>query len=574
MEYKVLNEFIYRIPLLSINKFYSIIDGLKKNYSPLNDEMIQEAIYLASPLLYDEIIKLIDGKITNKKDIERIKYSTIRYLARMSSRCTPFGLFASCNIGRLSESTNLIVDSDIERFIRLDMTYLNTLYDSLVSEEEIRYKIPLYPNSSLYKVFNKYRYIEYKYINNIKKYQISQINSDHNISRILKLAKNGIAGEILINTLCHEGYTNHDSKSYINDLINSKILVYELSQPVTGNDYLTRIIALLQKINANTTTITKLKDIKNSLSIEKNNISFINKYKSIENNVHKLGVNFDKKHLLQVDSIRKNSQITIDEKIIKELNSTISLLDKLTPYEKSESLDLFKSNFIKRYEAKEVSLTEVLDPEFGLGYPININKMDCSPLVDDLILPNNKDSYINTKNIIQELIINKIIDDSNNPCIDEIIIDDSDIKNLNNNIDNLPTTLACFFEIISIKPNLLISLKSIGGTTAANLISRFAYTNTDINKLVKKITDIEQKDDNDSIIAEICYLPENRTGNILFRPHIRDFEILYLSTSDVDIRNQIPVSDLMLSVRNNNFYLRSKKLNRRIIRKPSVNSVL
>lgn len=62
----------------------------------------------------------------------------------------------------------------------------------------------------------------------------------------------------------------------------------------------------------------------------------------------------------------------------------------------------------------------------------------------------------------------------------------------------------------------------------------------------------------DSILAELVYLPESRTGNILMRPHIREYELAYMSDSDLPKDKMLYVSDLLLSVRNGKLHLRSK----------------
>ena len=66
-------------------------------------------------------------------------------------------------------------------------------------------------------------------------------------------------------------------------------------------------------------------------------------------------------------------------------------------------------------------------------------------------------------------------------------------------------------------------------------------------------------------MAEIVHLPQQRTGNVLMRPVLREYEIPFLGRSSVDPAYAIPVSDLMVSVRNNTVLLRSKRLNKFII---------
>ena len=66
-------------------------------------------------------------------------------------------------------------------------------------------------------------------------------------------------------------------------------------------------------------------------------------------------------------------------------------------------------------------------------------------------------------------------------------------------------------------------------------------------------------------MAEIVHLPQQRTGNVLMRPVLREYEIPFLGRSSVDSDFAIPVSDLMVSIRNDMVVLRSKRLNKYIL---------
>lgn len=107
-------------------------------------------------------------------------------------------------------------------------------------------------------------------------------------------------------------------------------------------------------------------------------------------------------------------------------------------------------------------------------------------------------------------------------------------------------------------------IKSIGGDSAANLLSRFAHLDSEMEELVKNISKKENELVTDGILAEIVHLPGSRVGNILSRPHIREHEIIYLTSSDLPEANKIYVDDLMLSCKGGKLVLRSKRLNKKI----------
>ena len=111
----------------------------------------------------------------------------------------------------------------------------------------------------------------------------------------------------------------------------------------------------------------------------------------------------------------------------------------------------------------------------------------------------------------------------------------------------------------------LIQLESVGGSSAVNLAGRFCYLDEKLCDTILEITAIEQELMGEVLLAEIVHLPQQRTGNILMRPILREYEIPYLAKPAVKKEYTIPISDLMVSVKNDKVMLRSKRLDKYIL---------
>lgn len=173
--YQFFNEYVVRTPLFSCKKFQDQLGGSDISDAALkqicSDSVFLEAIYLASPALHREINKWIDSKKEfSKKEDQKLKQTILKYYSRISTRCTPFGLFSSVGLGcfdsaqhdkSIISSLQSVTNNKI-RDTRLDMYFLVSLVQHFVQQPEIRNKLLFCPNNSIYKVGSRIRYIEYQ----------------------------------------------------------------------------------------------------------------------------------------------------------------------------------------------------------------------------------------------------------------------------------------------------------------------------------------------------------------------------------------------------------------------------
>ena len=573
--YKNFSSYILRTPLLSFSWYQKLTS--KKNVSDSDfkkiytDPIIKEAIFLASPSLYEEMMRALNGEMTDKKKEKKLQLSIFKYLSRMSSRCTPFGLFAGCAVGKFDESTeiNLIGAAKNKRHTRLDMNYLVALSQDLVKNLKIREQLTFFPNSSIYLAGDQLRYVEYEYVNSKRQHLIVAVDNTEYLSKVLKKASKGALLKDLAALLVDDEITLEEATEFIEQLVSNQLLISELEPSVSGPEFLHQIRSVLKKINHTQDILTSLEETeKKIVAIDKKIGNDPQKYLTLSEELKSLETTFELKFMFQTDMILQHKKNTISKELITSLQKGLLLLNKISLPAKTSLLTNFKDAFLERFEEREVSLSKALDIEIGIGYKQDLGAGDINPLVDNIAIPPkpSKHSEMDVKWSSVNAFFQKKLIQAYKENAYTITLDDADFKDYEVTWDDLPDTISCMVEIIEEKGLEKIKFNGGGGSSAANLLGRFCHGDTEIHTLVNEMIDVETQINNDKILAEIVHLPESRVGNILMRPDIRAYEIPYLARSVKSVENQLPLDDLMVSVKNHSKILvRSKKYNKEII---------
>ncbi len=533
----------------------------------VTQKKFQEAIYLASPSLYDEMQKWINGQLKDEKAIEKLIYSLDKYLKRIRTRSTPFGLFASCSTGHWGETSEIFLNEELSPKTRFDMDFACVLARHIMKNPKIKSHLLFFPNSSLYKHGNQHRYIEFTYFRNRRKYNISSVDTSSYLQTILAMASRGAKVETLANAITNKEINFTEAIAFIDECIENQVLVSNLEPSVTGDELMLRIYRVIEKVKPEDAAeiILLLEKINMSLNeIDKNNRDNVELYREIFNTLQRLEIDVDEKFLFQVDCFRGCKVATISTSFQKKILQSIEFLEKITsPYVNNE-LSVFKKTFSDTYEDREMPLSHVLDPESGIGYPTK-DIHGINHLVDDLFLMLPENSNLIQWDIKSEFLFKKVLEAIEHKK-NVIELTDEDLMRFSNapkKERNLPITFSVLFKIIN---NNKIFLKLIGGSSsAASMLGRFGHGEENISQMLKEIKDFEHQKLEDKVIAEIVHLPEDRAGNILFRPILSRYEIPYLAKSNLEPENQIGLEDIMISIKNDRFFLRSKKLNTEII---------
>ncbi|WP_373747891.1 lantibiotic dehydratase, partial [Kaistella sp.] len=387
--YQFFNNFVARAPILSYRHFQKLFSQEEFDENKIKDifsnALLQEAIYLASPNLYKELFKWISQeKQFSKKEQQRLINTFLKYFSRMSSRCTPFGLFSGVGLGTFGNENSTMCVNTSQKFrdTKLDMHFLGALSQHLLTIPKIKKNILFFPNSSIYKIGKKIRYLEYESKNGKRDYIISSAPFSEELKTIMDFSKDGKTFDQLISTLTNDEFSQDDVQEYVVELIDNQVLISELEPNVSGDDFLDILILILERIEASNEKeiLISIKNKMIALDLHFGNPDLV--YLEIEELIKKLNVNYDQNYLFQTDLyFDQKNQLSYLWK--KELKKGISILNKITEASEQSYLNDFKKAFYKRFENEEIQLSYAMDTEVGIGYRQDLSTLGVHPYVED-----------------------------------------------------------------------------------------------------------------------------------------------------------------------------------------------
>jgi lantibiotic biosynthesis protein len=570
---KAFNEYVLRTPAFPVHRYLRLLE----NYSTtavlqeFDNPYCREALRMASPELLAEVDKWkTNPHLLNPSKKEAIAMSLLKYSARMATRCTPFGLFAGCSVGKLDMATKITLQeyTTQERFTQFDMHFWVALLQNLAQRKEVRQGLLYYPNSSLYSLGDYYRFIEYHYVNGKRQHSITALKHTEVLGLLYHEAKKGITIAEMVSLIADDDTEVEEATTFIEELIAFQFLVSHLEATVTGHDEGQRVLDLLAVNPAVANEYRLLQNLETNLKqLDKNVVPTADVYQKIKKYIDETKVTVDEKYLFQTDYNAQTTTNSLDQQHVKKVTQALSFLNGIQPKSSSSHLIQFASAFTQRYESRSMPLTTVLDTETGIGYLSISSQNDTHDILDSFSF----NGHGQTEETIQESWHpnDYILQKKRQEAIDKnqriIQLSKKDFPHFNDSLQEAPATFSVMVEVFKSNAQEMIVIESSGGVSAAKLLGRFCNGNQDIHELTQVIVSKETTWHQDKILAEIVHIPESRTGNILRRPVLRAYEIAYLCQAGVAPENTISMSDLQISVVANYVRLWSEKHQKEVV---------
>jgi thiopeptide-type bacteriocin biosynthesis protein len=556
---------------------------IERILSVAEDPFVAEAIYLASPSLHRRVQGLRAGAATGNALGNDVAFAFFRYLQRMSFRATPFGLFSGVSLGTVRDGPSEVQLSSLSenrRHARVDMSLLLSVLEPLASwpgestawEGQRTYRA----NPSLYKWADTWRYAEMRTVRGEVGYDLSALRDVSAISLVIEAASNGAVIDSLRDALVErEGVEREEAQVFLRELVAAQVLLPALQPCITGESATRSAIRQLRSWpgEAAAAAAEGLRRADQALADVRSPRHAVapDVYETMVAELEAAtGVEAEPGRAIQMDLERPAVVANLHPRVVAEIAAGAELLrvvDRRFP----SGLTEFLARFEQRYENAAVPLMEVLDEEAGLGFEVARSpRTDPSPLLADLPFPAAPES-ISWTPAYHGRLQNWILSAARDRRI-EVELTDGDIDGLKApHARPFPRGFCVLASIAAESPahtargDFRVWVQSVAGPNGGVFLARFCDTLEPLENRLREHLQAETSGERDAIHAEIVHLAYGRLGNVVTRPHLREYELPFLGGSGAPGAQCIDVRDLLLEVTEGEPVLWSKEHGRRVV---------
>ena len=535
------------------------------------DLLVQAAIYLASPSLSERLTDWL--RRPSDAAFDALRAALFRYFMRMTSRATPFGLFASISLGRVGSGAFEIGPREtLRRRTWLDLGYVYPLVAQAVASREARVALNYMPNSTLIKTDDGWRYVEETVEKDRRRRDLVRVRPSDILDGVLTSARRAPSFDALIEVIMGQALDieRADAVEYLNQLIDSQLLVPTFAPTLTGPDPVQHLIRMSSEHPALAQFHRDLQQAARSLQeIDRQGVESLRPaYQTLTPQLLALLAGADEKHLFHVDLRREAPELGLP--LSPQVLRAVEALRRTTPPPwPAAPLAEFRRRFIERYGDRDVQLMEALDEDTGIGFEIDPGSRRNEHLLADFRFgPAAEESKPASGERRTRRLID-LLERAWSQRQTQIRLTEADINELAvENAAQLPDLFTVFGCLAS--PNALggsagdcFVLHSV--SSGAGLFGRFCRSDPELAEHVRALLRSEEALQPDAIFAELVHLPDDRLGNVVCRPALRAKDLPCLGQSGLERADQITVADLTVTVEGERIVLRSRELGREVL---------
>lgn len=535
---------------------------------------IIHALFIASPSLRVGIEHW--KRDPDSKKGRQAERALVRYFTRMCFRSTPFGLFSGCSVGKIetdryadAPALSLQSRDQYRTSSRLDFDYLFGLAHCVERDPAVSMKLRYTPNSSLRRSGDDWRYVALRVAGSCRARRQMRLEGHQYLDTLFERAQSGATILELVEAVARVSAGKLDLESariYVQELIDDGVLVSSLAPPLTGESPIDDLIAQVDALPFASGVAETLRRTRGGLAAldQKGMDASPEDYRAIASGLESLPAEIDFARLYQVDLVKPVQDAVITKAVVDELAWGAEVLHRLGQRAEPDALELFRHAFTARYDREPVPLLEALDEETGVGFG---PAADTLALVRDLSLdvPIASRSFSGHPALLQGVVDCARRNDM------ELQLRISDLPPISDSMPGMPNSFAVMATLIARSMEAVrdghfqMKVSGVWGPGGARYMARFCHADTELDAYVRHHIAQEEACDPDAVYAEVVHLQDERMGNVLCRPLLHQYELVYLGRSGAAVDRQLPVSDLLVAVEGGRIVLYSSRLQRRVI---------
>jgi thiopeptide-type bacteriocin biosynthesis protein len=564
--YEPIPYVLIRTPSLSLDDYVHLKDLTRVMMDPQEADLadprrikVREAISVASPSFLQSLDKRWHRRSSD------LTTKLVRYLIRMSSRPVPFGLFAGVGLVAIGKRTDLRIGrSPANRCVRPDMDWLWRFVQDLEGRIEIRRELQLCANRNLLVRAGRAMITEARDLPpDMAGAAGVSIRATDAVLAALQATQKYRPYRVVLSELTTTLQASVEQvEALVTSLCQHDFIRTDLRPPFTTEDPARYVLQRLAVISAGQEAAATLENIlecsKSQATLagtERENLQHVAPTTSEER------PSASTQHgvpAIQVDAATPLEGGQISKAVADEAARAAELLLRMTAYPAGLShIAAFRQHFIQRYgHDRQVPLTELLDPNFGLG-------AQWTAEITELNEPRSGSGEDERSRILLDLACRALRDRT--PVLELTPDQLAALETWRPTLETAPPSLdvsvlvaaSCAEDIDAGKFQIVVGPG--GGTSGAGRFAgRFAgLLGQQGNDAAQMIARGEEATAPNALWAELICIPrQSRLSNVTIRPAVRRYEIALDTTPGVDEAHTIRADDLVVGVRAGRFFIR------------------
>src|SRR5690349_1955294 len=554
-----LESFVVRAPLLPVEITPDAAQPLADTAAVLQDPQVARALAVGG----GDALRALSHASQPGRAAPRARASLLRYLIRMSTRPTPYGLFAGVAGGSWGEGCDLSLSGGAPRLrSRPDLAWLLGLVADLENRPEIRRSARVFVHQAAFMAGDRLHLNEPSPLpGGPDPGGPVTLRATRPVRRVLELARRPVRwSELALDIASLPGADPARAEALLDQLWSAGVLLTELRPPLTISDPARHLQRVLQEMaqagEAARVVSTGLESLLAELAAWDTapDTGSSRTLVDLQTLARRLHATEQTEPVIQTDMAWCLSGTQLPRPVADEAGRAAELLLRLAPASASTArLKAYAHAVEARWgAARPVPLLLALDPEEGLGPPpAHLHGAD------------GPDGQAARSAALRDLALRSIRDRATTVELDPQLIDRLTIWQPEPG--TAPASLELTAFVAAASPQAvaagdfhLIIGPNVGSPAAGRMLGRFAdLVGPPAIEALTGAADAESRARGDGLRVEVVYLPPRaRSANVAIRPLLKAAELVHGTSPSAGNADIVPLDELLLLAENGQLTLR------------------